>query len=133
MPTVPNAARPAHPHGARPGEWLPTRLAPLAAELAGTIRDYDLAVVHQVLAAVPDTQRTDLILVLAAMVDVDRTPAELLEWTGTPVQSREDNFDVATPPSKRRVPCPDCGLEMRADHVGRHRRIKHADDDQMAA
>lgn len=133
MPTVPTAGRRAHPSAPRPGDWLAADLAPVAAQLAGTLRDYDLADVHGVLADVPEQKRTDLILVLAAMVDPDATPAELLAWTRRPAESRDAGDWRTLPASKQRGACHLCGKVMRRDKIGRHQRAMHADTVGRAA
>lgn len=62
-------------------ETVESTLVPLAAELVGTIRDYGPADVAAILARVPDGRHDALAVVLAAMVDPDATPRELLAWT----------------------------------------------------
>lgn len=63
-------------------------LVPLAAELVATIRDYSPDDTARVLARVPDMSA--LAIVLAAMVDPDARPSELLAWTHSgPVKSRD--------------------------------------------
>jgi DNA-binding NarL/FixJ family response regulator len=65
-------------------------LISLAAELVGTVRDFGPDDVAAVLARVPDGRHDALAVVLAAMVDPDATPTELLAWTTAgPVKSRE--------------------------------------------
>lgn len=72
-------------------EWLADALVPLAAELVATVRDYGPDDVAEVLARVPDGRLDALAVVLAAMVDPDARPSDLLAWTrGGPVQSCED-------------------------------------------
>lgn len=56
-------------------------LVPLAAELVGVVRDYGPDDVAEVLARVPDGRHDALAVVLAAMVDPDSSPRELLAWT----------------------------------------------------
>lgn len=63
-------------------------LVPIAAELVGTVRDYGPADVAAVLARVPAGRHDALAVVLAAMVDPDRTPAELLAWTEHSIAER---------------------------------------------
>jgi hypothetical protein len=70
-------------------ELLADELVPIAAELVGTVRDYGPDDVAAVLARVPQGRHDALAVVLAAMVDPDRTAHELLAWTGGPVQSRD--------------------------------------------
>lgn len=64
-------------------------LIDVAAQLIGSVRDYGPEVVASVLATVPEGRHDALAVVLAAMVDPDRTPGELLAWMDTPPQSRE--------------------------------------------
>lgn len=72
------------------GEQLVDDLVPIAAELVGTVRDYGPDDVAAVLARVPHGRHDALAVVLAAMVDPDARPAELLAWTSAgPVQSRD--------------------------------------------
>lgn len=67
---------------------LADALVPIAAELVGTIRDYGPEDTAEILARVPDGRLDALAVVLAAMVDPDRTPAELLAWTRVTVPAR---------------------------------------------
>jgi hypothetical protein len=57
---------------------LAERLVPVAAELAGRVRDEDRQSLGEFLARYTRAERDALLIVVAAMVDVDRTPAELL-------------------------------------------------------
>jgi DNA-binding NarL/FixJ family response regulator len=68
---------------------LADALVPIAAELVGTVRDYGPADVAAVLARVPDGRLDALAVVLAAMVDPDARPSDLLKWTTEPARSRE--------------------------------------------
>jgi DNA-binding NarL/FixJ family response regulator len=69
---------------------LADELIPIATQLVATVRDYGPADVAAVLAQVPHGRYDALAVVLAGMVDPDRTPAELLAWSlGGPVPSRE--------------------------------------------
>jgi hypothetical protein len=71
-------------------ERLAEDLVPIAAELVGTVRDYGPADVAAVLARVPDGRHDALAVVLAAMVDPDAHPSDLLAWTTAgPVRSRD--------------------------------------------
>jgi DNA-directed RNA polymerase specialized sigma24 family protein len=71
-------------------EVLADELVPIAAELVGTVRDYGPADVAAVLARVPQGRHDALAVVLAAMVDPDARPHQLLAWTQMgPVSSRE--------------------------------------------
>lgn len=63
------------------GDALTDTLVPIAAQLVGTVRDYGPEDVAAVLARVPDGRHDALAVVLAAMVDPDATPRELLAWT----------------------------------------------------
>jgi DNA-directed RNA polymerase specialized sigma24 family protein len=56
-------------------------LVPIAAELVGVVRDYGPDDVAAVLARVPDGRHDALAVVLAAMVDPDKRPSQLLAWT----------------------------------------------------
>lgn len=83
-------------------EALADHLVPIAAELVGTVRDYGPEDVAAVLARVPDGRHDALAVILAAMVDPDARPSELLAWTDCgPVISRGEGIDpirqVATP------------------------------------
>lgn len=57
---------------------LAERLVPVAAELAARVRDEDRQSLGDFLAQYTRAERDALLIVVAAMVDVDRTPAELL-------------------------------------------------------
>jgi hypothetical protein len=132
--TVAAPTRAQHPTGTpRPGGWIAADLAPVAAQVVATIRDYDLADVHHILGEVPAERRQELILVLAAMVDPDRTAGELLAWTGRPAISRDDEDWSRPPASKSRGSCHRCGKVMRRDKIARHIRAQHPDDTAQAA
>lgn len=95
-------------------------LVPIAAELVGTVRDYGTDEVRAVLARVPHGNLDDLAVVLAAMVDPDARPAELLAWTEMgPVPSRE--WEPTALRTDRRI-CPDCGRAFATKALARHRR-----------
>lgn len=64
------------------------KLTPLAMELIGSVRDYGPDTVAEILARVPAKRRDDLTVLLARMVDPDKSPAQLLEWMNKPVKSR---------------------------------------------
>ena len=71
-------------------EQIATSLVPLAAQLIGVVRDYGPDDVAAVLARVPDGRHDALAVVLAAMVDPDARPSDLLAWTHSgPVKSRQ--------------------------------------------
>lgn len=83
---------PEHQHAEQPPdhETLADALVPIAAELVGVVRDYGPADVAQVLARVPAGRYDALAVVLAAMVDPDARPSQLLAWTELgPVPSRD--------------------------------------------
>jgi hypothetical protein len=65
------------------------RLTQQAASIAWRLRDEDPADVWRDLAGMDRTRLEQLACVLAAMVDVDRTPAELLAWIDEPFAVRE--------------------------------------------
>lgn len=65
-------------------EALAEALVPIAAELIGTVREYGVEDVSAVLARVPAGRHDALAVVLAAMVDCDRSPSELLGWINAP-------------------------------------------------
>lgn len=82
---------------------LAESLVPLAARLAGAVRD-DVAEVGRVLALVPPAHMHALAVVLAAMVPDDRTPRELLSWVdwGDDAVVRQASlFDAAADPGVR--------------------------------
>ncbi len=62
---------------------LADALVPVAAELIGTVRDFDPADTAEILdrVGVLDERSRALVVTLAAMVPVDRSPSELLAWT----------------------------------------------------
>lgn len=60
---------------------LADALVPIAAQLIGCVREYGPDDVSAVLAQVPDGRHDALAVILAAMVDPDSTPKELLAWT----------------------------------------------------
>ncbi|HMM95378.1 hypothetical protein [Phycicoccus sp.] len=59
---------------------LAEALVPVAARLVGAVHDEGITGVSRVLADLDPNHRTALCVVLAAMVDPDRTPSELLAW-----------------------------------------------------
>lgn len=69
-----------HPERTRAVERgdLAERLVPVAAELAARVRDEDRESLGEFLARYTRAERDALLIVVASMVDVDRTPAELL-------------------------------------------------------
>ena len=79
---------------------LAESLVPIAAQLIGCVRDFGPQDVAAVLAKVPDGRHDALAVVLAAMVDPDARPSQLLAWTELgPVPSREftpPGYDVRT-------------------------------------
>ena len=85
---------------------LAERMVPVAAELAFTVRDKDAAGIGEFLAPFGAQEIYALLVVTAAMVDIDKTPADLLSWVdwdvpatpAPPVRARNDG----------RVP-PECG------------------------
>lgn len=96
-------------------------LVPLAAQLVGTVRDYGPEDVAAVLARVPEGRHDALAVVLAAMVNPDASPADLLAWTDGPVQSRAWESPERRPDAALKA-CPDCGDLRRVGHMARHRR-----------
>ena len=103
-------------------EQLADALVPLAAELVGTVRDFGPEDVAAVLARVPEGRHDALAVVLAAMVDPDARPSQLLAWTQLgPVPSRQWESPVHRPDAALRA-CPDCGELSRVGHLARHRR-----------
>lgn len=111
----------AHPSTTRSWcDWLAADLVPAAARAVADIRDCDPADVLGALAEVPDERRDDLILLLAAMVDPDRSLAELLAWTVGTVRSR-DGAQERRSFTGDYVPCPDCGRRTRFDNLAGHR------------
>jgi hypothetical protein len=59
---------------------LAEAMVPLAARLAGAVHDRDPAAVACLLGKVPAGAKDALAVVLAAMVDVDQSPRDLLAW-----------------------------------------------------
>lgn len=97
-------------------------LVPIAAELIGTVRDYGPDDVAAVLAQVPEGRHDALAVVLAAMVDPDARPHQLLAWLDLgPVPSREWSSGLHDL-SRRRVMCPECDRMMLHAHLSRHMR-----------
>lgn len=77
-----------------------TRLVPTAAALIGVVYDHGPDAVNAVLRRIPDTSRDELLVLLAAMVDPDRSPSELLAWTTAgPVKSRDRDAPTPRPKS----------------------------------
>lgn len=100
-------------------------LIPLAAELVGAVRDYGPEITAEVLSRVPNGRHDALAVVLAAMVDPDARPQQLLAWTQLgPVPSRE--WESPAFSTTRRL-CPDCGQYVAAKVLARHRRRRHVE------
>ena len=100
------------------------QLVPLAAELVGAVRDYGPEITADVLARVPNGRHDALAVVLAAMVDPDARPQQLLSWLQLgPVPSRD--WEPAVFSTTRRA-CPDCGQYVVAKVLARHRRRRHS-------
>ncbi|SNR32795.1 hypothetical protein [Blastococcus mobilis] len=104
-------------------ERLAEDLVPIAAELVGTVRDYGPDDVAAILAPLSPGHLYRLAIVLAAMVDPDARPADLLAWTVEgPVPSRE-----GFTPGRRLTICRDCGEVLQEDSLRRHQTRLHAD------
>lgn len=96
---------------------LAESLIPIAAQLVGVVRDFGPKDVAAVLAKVPDGRHDALAVVLAAMVDPDARPSQLLAWTQLgPVPSRD-----FTPPGYDQE-----GLAKSAATVWQERRAEVA-------
>jgi hypothetical protein len=93
---------------------LADSLVPIAAELIGVVHDYGPADVAAVLARVPDGRHDALAVILAAMVNPDARPSELLAWTLPPTRSTEWQHTPTT--------CPDCGTGIQKGNLARHRK-----------
>lgn len=90
-------------------ERLAVDLVPFAARLVAAVRDDGPADVAALLAAVPEGRHDALAVVLAAMVDPDRTPAQLLAWT---------DWDAAAPVTTvLPPPAHDDVDQLAVDHV----------------
>lgn len=74
-----------------PASTDPYALAELAAETAFLVRDRNIAGDAATLARVDPDLAAALIVTLAAMIDVDRKPADLLSWLGTGDQLADDS------------------------------------------
>ena len=59
---------------------LAERMVPVAAELAFAVRERDVNGIAEFLAPYGPQEIYGLLIVTAAMVDIDRTPEELLSW-----------------------------------------------------
>lgn len=73
-------AQPPHDSSDRQRGELAAGLVPIAANLAWRVRDEGRESVGELLASLSPRQRWALPVVLAAMVDVDKRPDELLAW-----------------------------------------------------
>ena len=103
-------------------EALAEALVPLAAELVGTVRDYGPSDIADVLARVPEGRHDALAVVLAAMVDPDARPHQLLAWVDLgPVPSRTFESPIHRPDLQRQA-CPDCDALHPVKAMARHRR-----------
>ena len=106
-------------------------LIDVAAQLVGSVRDYGPDVVASVLATVPEGRHDALAVVLAAMVDPDRTPGELLAWLDEPTPSREFTplaFRAAANPKRaevQRLTWLGWSARRIAEHTGLGRRTVH--------
>lgn len=99
MRTLDHTARRAQSVHIRPGDALgdlAEQLVPVAARLVACVHDEGPQAVAAALASVPDGRLDALAVVLAAMVDPDARPSELLAWTWfDPVQHAERERLVA--------------------------------------
>lgn len=100
MATIAHPAHRAHPVHTRTGDDalgdLAEALVPVAARLVAVVHDEGPDAVTAALAAVPAGRLDALCVVLAAMVDPDGRPSELLAWTRfTPAQHAERERLVA--------------------------------------
>lgn len=129
MSTVADARASTHPQPVpRTSEQIVADLLPLAAQLVGCVHDHGPDARDQVLANVPDDAWPQLAVVLAAMVDPDRTVSESLAWLDRPRSLEGTEFDLEPEPwNVRRVPCPMCGELVMNRHMSRHRRRQHPD------
>lgn len=127
MRTVSAPARAAHPLVAPSGHIdLADALALTAARLVATVHDEGPDAVARVLAQVPQARFDGLAVVLAAMVDPERSLAELLAWTvGGPVESldkRRAGHAGAAKGSMEKRTCHVCQRMIRAGNYARHLR-----------
>ena len=100
----------------------PDDLINTAAQLIGCVRDYDPKEGAAVMDPLTPAHWYSLCFVLAAMVDPDKSPSELLAWTTAgPVQSRSFEASSLRTNADKQV-CPDCGRQIRGQHMSRHRR-----------
>jgi hypothetical protein len=89
--------------------------------------------VADVLSRVPEGRHDALAVILAAMVDPDARPSQLLAWTQLgPVPSRDWEPRICLQddaPAYRldRVTCPDCGVRQAKKHLSRHRKNQHGE------
>lgn len=97
-------------------EQLVEGLVPTAVSLVATLRDYGPDEVAGILDRLSKGHLYRLSIVLAAMVDPDARPADLLAWvTAGPVLSRQ-GFD----PSRPLTMCTDCGELLQESSLARH-------------
>jgi hypothetical protein len=97
---------------------LAVALVPRACEFACLVHDADQEGVASFLAAIAPHEVDALLVVLAALVDVEGTrPAELLAWTGSvpeAVKWRQDPI----PPAREPEPCPSLPAYRRHQRRG---------------
>lgn len=96
------------------------RLAALACELAGRIRDEDPAEVHAELANMNHAQLVSLASVMAALIPDDRPLSELLAWIDQPPSVHRGADEKGcktcdTPIRVRDVYCDPCRAEARRE------------------
>lgn len=124
-------ARAPHPLVAPSGDIdLADALVCTAGRLVATVHDEGPDAVARVLADVPEGRCDGLAVVLAAMVDPERSLAELLAWTlDGPVESLEKRRNKGSTDPRT---CHVCGRMVRAGNLARHLR-SHQRDEQQAA
>lgn len=83
---------------------LAERLVPTAQRLVGAVHFDGVAAVSRLIAQMDTQERTAVMVLLAAMVDPDRQPSELLAWADSmlPAETRHpslfDGIDLASDP-----------------------------------
>jgi hypothetical protein len=113
---------------------LAESLVPVAARLVGSVRDDGPVDVAMILSGIPGDHLPALAVVLAAMVDPERTPGQLLAWTqpdyvppkrtGRKPYPREHGTDRGYHQHRERDDMPACDSCLTAHNAANEQRAE---------
>lgn len=113
---------------------LPPRAVSRAMRLAAAVHDYEQLDVHDLLSELTRGDLYGVAVALAAMVDVDQTPRQLLAWNDPDSSDKPGRFMAPCGThaafnrhkSRGETPCPDCREGERVFQRHRRRRERQA-------